>query len=242
MRKRLFGLIEGTATYTYEIVDIDNVDASAPAVIQGLAGQTSVSKAGFALLRDTRDKIINTTRGNRVELITEVAGGPLGGDVDYYRLEFRGSQFYPVFEFQDQVLALIARGGVVQDFGDSTDVPFYDRYFLGGPQTLRGFEYREVGPKDQFGEPLGGKSYGFFSAEYSFDIVKPIRFAVFYDGGFVNRGAYDFSPGNWNDNFGFGLRLFVAGAPLSLDFGIPLTGDRFNKKGSQFNFSFGTRF
>lgn len=242
LRKRLFGLVEGTATYTYEIVDIDNVDASAPAVIRGLAGQTSVSKAGFALLRDTRDKIINTTRGNRVELITEVAGGPLGGDVDYYRLEFRGSQFYPVFEFQDQVLALIARGGVVQDFGDSTDVPFYDRYFLGGPQTLRGFEYREVGPKDSFGEPLGGKSYGFFSAEYSFDIVKPIRFAVFYDGGFVNRGAYDFSPGNWNDNFGFGLRLFVAGAPLSLDFGIPLTGDRFNKKGSQFNFSFGTRF
>ncbi len=242
MRKRLFGLIEGTATYTYEIVDIDNVDPSAPAVIQGLAGQTSVSKAGFALLRDTRDKIINTTRGNRMELITEVAGGPLGGDVDYYRLEFRGSQFYPVFEFQEQVLAIIARGGVVQDFGDSTDVPFYDRYFLGGPQTLRGFEYREVGPKDQFGEPLGGKSYGFFSAEYSFDIVKPIRFAVFYDGGFVNRGAYDFSPGEWNDNFGFGLRLFVAGAPLSLDFGIPLTGDRFNKKGSQFNFSFGTRF
>jgi outer membrane protein insertion porin family len=242
LRKRLFGLVEGTGTYTYEVVDIANVDPSAPSVIQGLSGQTAISKIGFSLLRDTRDKIINTTSGNRMELITEVAGGPLGGDADYYRLEFRGSQFYPVFEFQEQVLSLIARTGVVENYGDSQTVPFFDQYFLGGPQTLRGFEYREVGPKNSFGEPLGGKTYGFFSAEYSFDVVKPIRFAIFYDGGFVNLDGYDFAPTDYNDNFGFGLRLFVAGAPLSLDFGIPLTGDRFNKKGSQFNFSFGTRF
>ncbi len=242
LRKRLFGLVEGTATYSYEIVDIANVDPAAPAIFQALAGKTTISKVGFSLLRDTRDKIINTTRGNRMELITEVAGGPFGGDTDYYRLEFRGAQFYPVFEFQEQVLGLLARGGIVENYGRSKSVPFFDQYFLGGPQTLRGFEYREVGPKNSVGEPLGGKSYGFVSAEYSFDVVKPIRFAIFYDGGFVNRDAYDFSPADWNDNFGFGLRLFVAGAPLSLDFGIPLTGDKYNKKGSQFNFNFGTRF
>ena len=72
--------------------------------------------------------------------------------------------------------------------------------------------------------------------------MKPVRFAVFYDAGFVNKDAYDFNPSGYNDNFGIGLRLFVAGAPLSLDFGVPLTGDKFNKKGTQFNFSFGTRF
>jgi len=242
MRKRLFGLVEGTLSYTYEIVSIDNIDPSAPAIIQSIAGDTTVSKFGFSLLRDTRDKIINTTRGNRMELVTELAGGPLTGDVDYYRVEMRGSQFFPTFEFQDQVLAFIGRAGVVDSFGDSTEVPFYERYYLGGPQTLRGFEFREVGPKDTFGTPVGGNTYAFFSAEYSFDLVKPIRFAVFYDGGFVNAKSYDFSPADYNDNFGVGLRLFVAGAPLSLDFGIPLTTDRFNKKGSQFNFSFGTRF
>ncbi len=58
----------------------------------------------------------------------------------------------------------------------------------------------------------------------------------------MNAKAYDFNPGGYNDNFGVGLRLFVAGAPLSLDFGVPLTGDKTNKKGTQFNFSFGTRF
>ena len=121
-------------------------------------------------------------------------------------------------------------------------MPFFDKFFLGGPYTLRGFEYRQVGPKNNFGEPTGGNSYGFMSIEYSLDIVSPIRFAVFYDAGFVNRSAYDFSPGAYNDNFGFGLRLFVAGAPLSLDFGIPITSDATNNQGNQFNFSFGTRF
>ena len=109
-------------------------------------------------------------------------------------------------------------------------------------RIFRGFEYRMVGPKDITGEPIGGKTYGFLSLEYSLDVVKPVRFAIFYDAGFVNSNAYDFNPAQFNDDFGFGLRLFVAGAPLSLDFGIPLTSDKFNKKGSQFNFSFGTRF
>ena len=133
-------------------------------------------------------------------------------------------------------------------FGDTAQVPFYDRFYLGGPYTLRGFEYRDVGPSELAGIPLtdrvpvGGNTYGFLSFEYSLDVVEPLRFAIFYDAGFVNRTAYDFSPADYNDNFGFGLRLLIAGAPLSLDYGIPITSDQINDKGGQFNFSFGTRF
>jgi len=244
LRKRLWELWEGKLSYTYEIFDIQDVSPSASAIIQALAGSNASSSIGFQLVRDTRDKIINTTAGNRVEVNTRFSGGPLGGSKinNNYSVEFRGSQFFPVFETQTQVLALLLRGGVVQNFGDSTDVPYYNKWYLGGPTTLRGFEFREVSPRDNFDEPIGGKTYGFFSAEYSLDIVSPIRFAIFYDAGFVNRGAYDFNVAKYNDNFGFGLRLFVAGAPLSLDFGIPITGDALNKKGNQFNFSFGTRF
>ena len=265
LRKRLFNWLEGRLSYTYEVVDIGNVAAGAPVQIQFAQGNTTTSKIGLSLTQDTRDKIINTTRGNYATLSLDVAGGPLSGDNNYYKLEFRGSKFFPIAEFQEQVLAVIARTGVTESFGKSKqlqsrtvtdpttglpltigpfipDVPFYDRFFLGGPQDLRGFEFRTVGPKDATGEPIGGKTYGFLSLEYSFDLVKPVRFAFFYDGGFVNKNAYDFSPANYNDNFGFGLRLFVAGAPLSLDFGIPLTADKVNKKGTQFNFSFGTRF
>ncbi|MDB6166095.1 MAG: bamA [Lacunisphaera sp.] len=267
LRKRLFYWLESRLSYTYEVVDIANVTANAPLGILVESGKTTTSKLGLSLTQDTRDKIVNTTRGNYATLGMEVAGGPLAGDNNYYKLEFRGSKFFPLADFQDQVLAVIGRTGVVEAFGASNkvqtrnitfvdslgvqqtqsytytpSVPFYDRFFLGGPQDLRGFEFRTVGPKDATGEPLGGKTYGFVSFEYSFDLVKPVRFAFFYDGGFVNVDAYDFSPANYNDNFGFGLRLFVAGAPLSLDFGIPLTADKANKKGTQFNFSFGTRF
>jgi outer membrane protein insertion porin family len=265
LRKRLFNWLEGRLSYTYQVVDIANVVASAPNSIRFAEGASTTSKLNLSLTQDSRDKIINTTRGNYATLDLGVAGGPLAGDNHYYSLEFRGSKFFPIAEFQEQVLSILGRAGVVDSFGDSdklqtrtiTDpdtgqpitsapfapgVPFYDRFFLGGPQTLRGFEFRTVGPKDPSGEPSGGNSYGFLSLEYSMDVVKPVRFAIFYDAGFVNKDAYDFSPAEYNDNFGFGLRLFVAGAPLSLDFGIPLTGDRFNKKGTQFNFSFGTRF
>ena len=244
LRKHLWELWNGRLSYTYEIFDIQDISPSASSVIQALAGSNASSSIGFQLERDTRDKIINTTAGNRVEVNLKFSGGPLGGSKinNNYSLEFRGSQFFPVFEAQNQVLAFLARGGVVQNFGDATDVPYYNKWYQGGPQSLRGYEFREVSPRDAFNEPIGGKTTGFFSAEYSFDIVAPIRFAIFYDAGFVNRKAYDFNPGDYHDNFGFGLRLFVAGAPLSLDFGIPMRGDALAKKGNQFNFSFGTRF
>ena len=264
LRKRLFNWLEGRLSYTYQVIDIANVAASAPNQIKFLEGNSTTSKIDLSFTQDSRDKIISTTRGNYASLDLGLAGGPFGGSNNYYKVEFRGSKFFPVAEFQEQVLSIIGRTGVVDSFGKSnqletrtiTDVttglpqtlsfvpgvPFYDRYFLGGPQDLRGFEFRTVGPKDATGEPLGGSTYGFLSLEYSMDVVKPVRFAVFYDAGFVNADPYDFSPANYNDNFGFGLRLFVAGAPLSLDFGIPLTGDKFNRKGTQFNFSFGTRF
>jgi outer membrane protein insertion porin family len=243
-RKHLFELWNGQLGYTYEVVGIHDVSSSASSVISSLSGNNALSKVGLTLERDTRDKIINTTSGNRIELNLGYAGGFLGGSKlnNFYSLEFRGSQFFPVFETQTQVLALLARGGVINNFSPSSDVAYYNKWYLGGPESLRGFEYRDVSPRDASTEPIGGKTYGFISAEYSLDIVSPIRFAVFYDAGFVNKGAYDFNPAHYNDDFGVGLRLFVAGAPLRLDFGIPITGDKLNKKGNQFNFSFGTRF
>ncbi|MCC5021615.1 MAG: outer membrane protein assembly factor BamA [Candidatus Synoicihabitans palmerolidicus] len=243
MRKRLFEFVNGQLFYSYQVVEIDNISPSAPTVIQSLAGEQAISKVGFTLERDTRNKIVNTTFGNRVELRFDVAGGLFGGDADYYKMEFRGAQFYPLFEFQEQVLAVILRGGVVDAYSDSSGVPFYERFFLGGPHTLRGFEYREVGPKDSVNnEPIGGNTYGMLTVEYTIDIVSPVRFAIFYDAGFVNDESFDFNPARYNDNFGVGLGLFVAGAPMRIDFGIPLTSDDVNNNGNQFNFSFGTRF
>lgn len=241
-RKRLFELFEGQLSYGYDMIKYQDVSTSDGDLLSRLDSH-DVSKVAFTLLRDTRDKMINTTRGNRLELTTELAGGPFGGERNFYKIEARGAQFVPLFKAQEQVLAILLRTGVIEKFSDTNDSQlFYYNYALGGPTTLRGFEYREVGPKTSYGEPIGGKTYGFLSLEYSIDIVSPVRFAMFYDAGFVNRGAYDFNPSAYNDNFGFGLRMMVMGSPMSLDYGIPITGDKFNKKGGQFNFSFGTRF
>jgi outer membrane protein insertion porin family len=240
LRKRLFELVDGRLSYTYEIVEISDIAPSATTFIN--AQKNTVSRMGFQLVRDTRDKIIGTTSGNRVELTTDVAGGPFGGNVDYYKLEFRGAQYYPVFDFQAQVMSIIARAGIIDNYGESPSVPYYNRYYMGGPNTLRGFDFNDVGPRDVFGNLIGGKSYGMLSLEYSMDVVSPIRVAVFYDAGFVNLGAYDFNPADLHDNVGLGVQLFVAGAPLRLDYAIPLTRDSVTSKGGKFNFSFGTRF
>ena len=141
-----------------------------------------------------------------------------------------------MFDLQTQVLELVADGGVMDNYGGFAVLPYYDAFYLGGPQTLRGFEYNEVSPRDIFGEPIGGKTYGMFTAEYSVEIVDPIRAAVFYDVGFVNAPAFDFNPGTYNDDFGIGLRLMVAGSPLSLDYGIPIKGRPLQQAGRPVQF------
>ncbi len=256
LRKRLFELVEGKLGYTFEVVRMKDIDDDAPLNLkeEESKGNQSVSKLTFQLLRDTRDRLINTTKGNRLEFNTSYAG--LGGDADYYTLELRAAQYVKTSDTLNQVFSIIGRAGVI----DGSNIPYFDQYFLGGPSTLRGYKYRKVGPKqgdkkssdyyqqygdkntDGYGEPLGGNTYGMVSLEYTFDIVEPLRFAVFYDAGFVNRDSYDFSPSDYNDNFGFGIRILIMGAPLSIDYGIPITSDKFNDSSGQFNFSFGTRF
>ncbi len=244
LRKHLFELVDATLAYTYEIIEINNVVPNASSVIASAAGKNSESKTSLTLTRDTRDKIISTTSGNFMELTSTLSGGPLGGKNNYYSFDFHGSQFFELFELQQQTLALIAHAGVAVTFGSTKTLPYYDAFYLGGPDDLRGYEFRQVSPRDIFGEPVGGKTRTEFTAEYSLDIVSPVRFAIFYDAGYVNRGSFDFSPVNYQDDFGVGLRLFVLGAPLSLDYAFPIRSDALfpNKNGNQFNFSFGTRF
>ncbi len=251
-RKRLFELWNGQLSYRLEQVEIDTDPNNQfiPKVIRDEYGTRLVSKMGFSMVRDTRNDLIFTTRGMRLQLLTEFAG--LGGDVKYIRLESRNAFYIPTFEFGDQVIIVLARMGTFYEYAD-VDVPFWDRYFLGGPDTLRGFDYRDVSPRDADArESIGGNAYGFGSVEYSVKVAEPLRIAAFYDWGFVNKDDFDWDPTGYNDNWGFGIRLLVLGNPLRLDYGIPITtteifgsnGKRLytNDNGGQFNFSFGTRF
>ncbi len=244
LRRRLFELVEGQISYGLEVVDIFDVSPFASPIIQQESGERTVSKVGVGFLRDTRNNLIHPTRGNRVSLNIDVAGGIFGGETDYVRTDLRTSKYWLLADWPlEQTFFILARAGTIVPFGDSDEVPFFDRFFLGGPESLRGFEFREVGPKDPTTlEPIGGNSYGFLSGEYVIKIADPLRVALFYDGGFVNPDENDFAPNNWNDNVGFGIRMRLLGSPVRLDYGYPLSTDEFNDKGGQFNFSFGSRF
>ena len=132
------------------------------------------------------------------------------------------------------------------------DVPFYDRYYLGGLYSLRGFKYRNVSPREPFdpaspgvpNEPIGGDTYWFGSLEYSVPIFEKeggvgLRFALFYDIGGVSSSAYTISR-SYDDNWGLGLRLNIPHlGPLRLDYGIPITHDNNNGGNGQFQFGVG---
>ena len=252
LRRRLFELVEARMSYRFEMVEIFDVDQGTyPDLKDGIAdvyqaadGETdTVSKVGLTLLRDTRNSLMFTRSGNRTTLLSELAG--IGGDVNYLKLEARTAQFIPTFDKYDQTLSIIGRIGTASPYGDSDDIPFYDRFYLGGPDSLRGFEHRDVGPRDNDDEDeaIGGDSYGMVSFEYGFRLAEPLGLVAFYDWGFVNENDYDFSPSDYASNWGVGARIILMGSPLKLDLGFPLSvPDDAEDNGAQFNFSFGTRF
>ncbi|HQU09112.1 MAG: hypothetical protein B7X06_02070, partial [Verrucomicrobia bacterium 21-51-4] len=239
MRKRLFELVEGRLYYRLEEVNINDIASNASSYIRASQGGHTISKVGLRLLRDTRDNLAMPTRGSRLCLLNELSG--LGGNVDYYRLEAQAGKWWPTFETLNQVFSVVGRMGTIAPYNGQT-VPFYETYYLGGPNNLRGYKYRDIGPRDAAGEVIGGDTMAWFSTEYSIEVITPVRLAVFYDGGFVNASAWTLSVDKYYNDVGFGARIFIMGAPLRLDFGYPLDVDNGMKKRWNFNFSFGVVF
>ncbi|MGN6385585.1 MAG: outer membrane protein assembly factor BamA, partial [Verrucomicrobiota bacterium] len=135
-----------SVSYTIENIQLNDVSDDAPFIIRQEAQETPdrwVSKLGASLAYDTRNHALTPNRGQRTELIGELAGGPLGLDSDFYKMEVRSAWYFPGF-FEGHVLELVGRTGVVEPFGDTQRVPLFDRYFLGGVNSLRGFSYRSV--------------------------------------------------------------------------------------------------
>ena len=229
------------AEYRLQNIEIGNIDPSASPVIAAEAGDFVQSKLALDFLRDTRDSLFLTRSGHKLSVGTHLSGEVLGGNVDTYGISFEGEQHFSL-PF-DTILSFDGSLRFVDGTASGKSVPIFDRLFLGGANNLRGFDFREVGPKDVTGEPVGGQTAAFFSMEYTFPIFKDkVRGALFYDMGFVNASAYDFSASSYNSNWGLGLRLFLPVGPIRLDFGIPIEADAFNDSGGNFNFNLGYQF
>jgi outer membrane protein insertion porin family len=226
----------------YRLEDIDLYDVSqgvSDTILRDQGNHTKSSlTAGYTY--DTRDSVFLTRSGVRVDLSAFLAGGPLGGSVNDWGFDFTGSKYYHLPG--DGILLINGEWSEVENFDPSDHVPIFDRLYLGGPNSLRGFRFRAMAPYDDKGQPIGGDSLARITAEYTFPIMDRIRGATFYDTGFVNPGAFNMSVDKVASDVGLGLRLDLPIGPVRLDYGIPIQNPHNTSKGGQFNFSIGYQF
>jgi outer membrane protein insertion porin family len=241
------------------------VDKSASPEVQSQDNSYLRSSVSGTVTYDTRDSVFLTTRGTRTEMNAEVAGGGLGGNVNIYKLNLTSSVFFPLPN--QQVFELLGAARVVDAFGSTENngtnvietiasqnkqgpsvnrrvdpVPIFDRLFLGGANTLRGFAFRQVGPKDVTGEPVGGNTSLNGTAEYSYPIIERVRGAFFFDVGNVYANAYEVTAGDLKSDAGLGLRLNLPIGPLQLDYGYPIMTDSLTGRAGKFQFRVGYQF
>lgn len=211
-----------------------------PELVAEETGTRWVSKGLAGIAYDTRrgDPLFPSS-GTLTKLDATLTGGPFGLDTDYYSLEAKSKWYFPGI-VQGHTLQVSGEMGVMEPFGDSNRIPLFDRYFLGGAYNLRGYDYREVGPRDTFlnGEPIGGSTYWQGTIEYIIPLIENLRFAVFYDVGNVYNDSYAFDQfGEFSDNWGIGLRLQTPLGPLKLDYGIPISdNDGYGRDDGHFQF------
>ncbi|MFO1487233.1 MAG: outer membrane protein assembly factor BamA [Verrucomicrobiota bacterium] len=216
-----------------------------PQTLLDEAGNSMISKFDASLTWDTRGPGFLPDKGQQTSLTVELAG-PFGGEKDFYRLELKTHWYFKGLA-AGHVLEILGGTGVADSYGSTKQVPFYQRWYLGGLNSLRGFQFDDISPREISSgstEPIGGNTYWFGSIEYSLPIVERLRFAVFYDIGNVMSGAYSYDFSHYSDNWGFGLRLNLplggaSGTPLRLDYGIPISHDAYNNGRGRFQFSVG---
>ena len=210
--------LSGTVGFTGQSVDISNPRQPTPPALAEVLGNTSIYTFSAQLAHDTRDNTFLATEGHRISLKVDQTVG----DFVFPRVTLEGRQFFPLRERPDgsgrHVLSLIGQLGVS---GDNT--PIYERFFIGGFSTLRGFRFRGAGPYD-LGVNVGGDFMMLASAEYMFPITADdmLRGVVFCDTGTVEQ---DVEINQYRVAPGAGLRVTVPAlgpAPIALDFAFPI--------------------
>jgi len=239
IRKPLNTYTYATLGYGLQEIEIFDVAASASEFIQSQKGSFSESKIFGSVVFDSRDNPLLSRRGRRVTFSPYIAGGFLGGDTQVYGLDLEAAQYFHLP--WDTILVVNGEVAVASQWGDGSNVPIFERLYLGGSNNLRGFPYREVGPQDENGEPVGGKSMWRTTIEWTFPIIEKARGAVFYDTGFVNSDQWSFGFNHIASDIGIGLRLDLPIGPLRLDYGYPIQRDGYNG-GGHFNFNVGYQF
>lgn len=249
-RKPLFWFVYGTLGYGLQEIEIYNVSSGASPEIEFEKGSTLKSQVSTSIVMDRRDNPILTRTGQRISIAPYVAGGFLGGDEQIYGFDAEASQYFhfpgdlillfngelatvDVWNHPESQTIFVDRAGTIfnspptgvnkNDFiaEEIPNVPIYDRLYLGGSSNLRGFDFREVSPKGNDTNPIGGQSLARATVELTFPVVLKTRGAFFYDAGFVNTDPWDFTPGNQTVPRGVNGQLGAVGDPTASPTPIP---------------------
>lgn len=231
-------------SYTLQQVELYNMDEDegvTDPLLLDEEGDYLQSRIGASIVYDNRNSIQQPSQGHKFTFESMMSGGFIGGDVETYSLSLAGQKYW---KLPGRTIFSLEGKAAVVDAINGGDVPIFERLFLGGANNMRGFEFRDVGPKytnpayETEGEAKGGNTSAWLTAEYTFPIFRKVRGAVFADAGFVNEDAWDFSTSDFNADVGLGVRFVFPGVgPLKFDYGIPVTSDDYNDEGGQFNWS-----
>lgn len=217
--------------YRYNNIKINNLTGAAPQSIRELEGDNNIVSLAPSIQYDTRnyESGLYPNMGKNIELVYEYAGGILPGDFNYEKTTLKMATYHTVFtteENRHHVISLEATGGIAHELAGSDNVPIFERFFAGGRNTIRGFDFRGIGPKDN-NEPIGGKALVAASLEYTFPLYTDLlRGAFFYDWANLSDRPSNLELNEFRMSYGVGVRFVIrelGNIPLSLDFGFPVS-------------------
>jgi outer membrane protein insertion porin family len=182
--------IKDLDTTVYDPDYIQNNPFLYDALLLGLGGKRTISKITPSYVYNTIDNPIFPNSGRRLTGSIDVAG--IGGNTSFLKPRAEFVQFIP----QSRRFTIGLRGQVeyITPYSDTLILPIFERLWLGGEYSVRGFDIRTIGPRDPIsGLIIGGNKSLLFNAEYQFAISGPVRLIAFYDAGQVRNTGEAFS-------------------------------------------------
>jgi len=227
LTKKVFDdFTNATVGYKFENVNVFNMERDKSEEMRSNEGRQYVSQMSLLVNRDTRDSMYNPTSGYKLNATGALALQGLGSTSDFYRLELKGSHYWSLLD-KALIFQVGAKVGTVARFNLNNEAPIFERYFLGGGETIRGFPYRSVSPVDVNNDPLGGQTMLLATATMTHPIYKFVRGAIFVDSGAAWKKAFQMNMGKLNLGAGYGLRIKVPylQAPIQLDLAYPIVSN-----------------
>ncbi len=226
--------------YSYEAVDVYHAASSAPTEITRHIGSKGVSTASFTYERSTYDDGLYPIDGSYRNVTVDVASSILGGDFNFLRTSGE-TTWYITTPHPKVTFVFRIKGGWEGEYAGSADVPFYERFYAGSSDTIRGYELRFIGPKDSKDLSLGGDVMTIGNIEVRFPLFSGLNGALFYDVGGVWERISDVRlPDDLKSSVGTGLRYRIKWTVLRLDYGYPL--NRNPGDAGKFHFGLGVPF